>query len=191
MKKKYELSVDEYISALEKMKKSSRDRVGVLGELSATGLGGLAGAGLAGTAAGAAGVATIFGSSTFGSILGGIFVTTTPIGWVLGSVALGGVVGYGISKLVNSGGKSDAIKKMNIYELQKRVEQLQNQSQHAHKSNDKMEKVIEGLQLLIKNDKLTQNESTELLVGIEKGDMTVEFVFNTINEILKSIKIEI
>lgn len=129
MKKKDELSVEEYISALEKMKKSPKDRIGALGELGATGLGGIAGAGLASATAGAAGVATLFGSTTIGSILGGIFVTTTPLGWVVGSVAIGGVVGYGISKLVSSGGKSDAIKKMNINELQQRVTQLQNQSQ--------------------------------------------------------------
>ncbi|NMT62187.1 hypothetical protein [Marinobacter orientalis] len=189
MKKRYELSVDDYIRALEKMKKSPRDRIGILGELGATGLGGIAGAGVAGATASAAGVATIFGSSTFGSILGGIFVTTTPVGWVVGSVVVGGAVGYGISKLVSSGGKSDAIKKMNINELQQRVRQLQDQSLHTHKSNDKMRKVIEGIQLLIKNHKLTQRESTELLTGIEKGNLTVEFVFDTINEILASSKI--
>jgi len=186
MKKNHELSADEYISALEKMKKSSRDRIGVLGELGATGLGGVAGAGLAGATAGAVGVATIFGSSSLGSILGGIFVTTTPVGWVVGSVAIGGAVGYGISKLVSSGGKSDAIKQMNIRELHEKIKTLQNQSQYAQKSNDKMKKVIEGIQLLIKNNKLSQEESTALLASIEKGNMTIDFVFNTINEILAS-----
>ena len=166
------------------MKKSPRDRVGVLGDLGATGLGGVAGAGLAGATASAAGVATIFGSSTFGSVLGGIFVTTTPVGWVVGSVVVGGAVGYGISKLASSGGKSDAIKQMNVKELQERINTLNNQSQYSNKSNDKMKKVIEGIQLLIKNNKISQDESTALLAGIEKGNMTIDFVFNTINEIL-------
>lgn len=186
MKSNNQLSVDEYISALEKMKKSPRDRVGVLGELGATGLGGVAGAGLAGATASAAGVATIFGSSTVGSILGGIFVTTTPVGWVVGSVAVGGAVGYGISKLVSNGGKSDAIKQMNVRELKERIKTLQNQSQYSQKNNEKMKKVIEGIQLLIKNNKLSQEESTALLAGIEKGNMTIDFVFSTISEILSA-----
>ncbi len=186
MKAKNELTVDEYIRALEKMKKSPRDRVGVLGELGATGLGGVAGAGLAGATASAAGIATIFGSSTLGSILGGIFVTTTPVGWVVGSIAIGGAVGYGISKLANSGGKSDAIKQMNIRDLQERIRTLQNQSQYSPKTNDKMKKVIEGIQLLIKNNKISQDESTALLAGIENGSMTIDFVFSTINEILSN-----
>ena len=41
-------------------------------------------------------------------------MTTTPVGWVVGSVIVGGAVGYGVAKLVRSGGKSDAVKKMNM-----------------------------------------------------------------------------
>jgi len=143
------VSIDEYISTLEKMKKSPRDRVGILGEFGATGLGIGAGAGVAGATASAAGVATLFGSSTLASALGGVFVTTTPVGWVVGSIALGGTVGYGISKLVSSGGKNDAIKIMNIHELKSRISKLKNKSKYQSKPNDKMERVIEGIQLLI------------------------------------------
>lgn len=182
------ISVDEYIAALNKMKKSPKDRVGVLGELGATGLGGVAGAGIAGATASAAGVATLFGSSTIGSVLGGVFVTTTPVGWVVGSIALGGAVGYGISKLVSSGGKSDAIKEMNIRELKERINQLKNKSQCSNEANDKMIYIIEGIQLLIKNDRISQTESTDLLTGIEKGNISTDFAFNTIQEILASSK---
>jgi hypothetical protein len=51
-----------------------------------------------------------------------------------------------------------------------------------------MKKVIEGIQLLVKNNKISQDESTALLEGIEKGSVTVEFVFNTIDEILTTSK---
>lgn len=184
MKNNHKLTSEEYTRALDKMKKSPRDRVGVLGRLGAIVLGGSAGAGLAGATASAAGAATIFGSATLGSILGGVFVTATPIGWVVGSVAVGGAVGYGISKLASSGGKSDAIKQMNIRELQERINALQINSQNSQKSNEKIKKVIEGIQLLIKNNKISQDESTALLEGIEKGSITIDLVFDTINEIL-------
>jgi hypothetical protein len=49
-------------------------------------------------------------------------------------------------------------------------------------------KIIEGIQLLIKNNKISQKESTDLLVGIEKGSITIDFAFNTIQEILLSSK---
>jgi len=188
MSQSNKVSVEEYIRALEKMKQSPRDRIGILGELGATGLGGVAGVGVAGATASAAGVATLFGSSTLASVLGGVFVTTTPVGWVVGSIALGGTVGYGISKLASSGGKSDAIKKMNIRELKERIAKLKNQSQCPGKPNDKMSKIIEGIQLLIKNNKISQDESTDLLTGIEKGSITIDFAFDTIREILVSCK---
>jgi len=178
------ISVEEYILALEKMKESPKDRAGVLGKLGTTSLGGVAGAAMAGTTASAAGIATLFGSSTLASVLGGVFVTTTPVGWVIGGIALGGTVGYGISKLVSSGGKSDAIKEMNIQELKERISKLKSQSQYSNQPNDKMVKIIEGIQLLIKNGRISQEESTDLLTGIEKGNITVDFAFNTIQEIL-------
>ena len=183
------VSAEEYINALERMKKNPRDRIGVLGELGATGLGGVAGAGIAGATASAAGITTLFGSSTLASVLGGVFVTTTPVGWVVGSIALGATTGYGISKLVSSGGKSDAIKEMNIRELKNRITTLKNQSQYPSKPNKKMGKIIEGIQLLIKNNKISQEESTNLLAGIEKGNITINFAFNTIQEILSEIKL--
>lgn len=188
MSQSKKVRVDEYISALERMKKSPRDRIGFLGELGATGLGGVAGAGIASATASAAGVATLFGSSTLASVLGGVFVTTTPVGWIVGSIALGGAVGHGISKLVSSGGKSNAIKEMNIRELKERITKLNNQSQYSSNPDDKMGKIIEGIQLLIKNNKISQEESTDLLAGIEKGNITIDFAFNTIQDILVSRK---
>ena len=182
------VSIDEYIRALEKMKRSPRDRIAILGELGATGLGGVAGASIAGTIASAVGVATLFGSTTLASYLGGIFVTKTPVWWVVGSIVFGGAVGYGISKLIISGGKSEAIKKMNIRELEERIAKLKNESQYPSNPNDKISKVIEGLQLLIKNNKISQEESTDLLKGIEKGSITVDFAFDRIQEILMSSK---
>lgn len=61
---------------------------------------------------------------------------------------------------------------------------MRNQAQHIEKDNDKMRKIIAGIQLLIKNKKITQEESTELLTGIEKGNITIDFAFESIQEIL-------
>jgi hypothetical protein len=41
-----ELTTDDYIQALEKMKQSPNDRIGILGSLGATGLGAAAGGGI-------------------------------------------------------------------------------------------------------------------------------------------------
>ena len=92
-------------AALDKLK--GRDRVGVMGEGAALLGGAGAGAALAGSAAGMAGATTLLGSTSLASLLGGVFVTTTPIGWVVGSAAVAGAAGYGIAKLIRSGSKQD------------------------------------------------------------------------------------
>ena len=179
-----QLSVDEYINALERMKKSPRDRIGILGDLGTAGLGSLAGAGIVGTVASVAGASTILGSTTFASVLGGVIVTTTPVGWVVGSVVVGGAIGYGVSKLVRSGGKSDAVRQMNMRELNERIQELRNQAKDGDKHNDKMKEIVESLQLLIKNEKVTQEDSTGLLMSIEKGNITVDSAFDIIQAFL-------
>lgn len=184
MTQKKQLSVDEYINALERMKKSPRDRVGILGDLGTAGLGGLAGAGVAGTVASVAGASTLLGSTTVASVLGGVIVTTTPVGWVVGSVIVGGAIGYSVSKLVRSGGKSDAVRQMNIRELSERIQELRNRVKDNDKHNDKMKEILESLQLLVKNAKVSQEDSTGLLMSIEKGNITVDSAFDIIQAFL-------
>jgi hypothetical protein len=94
--------------ALDKLK--GRDRVGVAGESAAVAGSAAAGAALAGTVAGVAGASTLFGSTTLAGVLGGVFVTATPIGWVLGSAVVAGALGYGAVRLVRSGGKQDNLR---------------------------------------------------------------------------------
>lgn len=87
-----------------------KDKVGRAGELLGVASGAVAGTSLAGAAAGAAGATTLLGSSTLAGVLGGVFVTATPLGWVIGGAAAGAAVAYGITKLVRSGATQDHIR---------------------------------------------------------------------------------
>ncbi|MER0561914.1 hypothetical protein AAA518_10295 [Pseudomonas aeruginosa] len=91
--------------AVEKMR--GRDKLGLAGEQLAAVGGAAAGVAAAGSIAGAAGATTLLGSTTLAGMLGGVFVTTTPVGWVIGSAAVMGAAGYGIAKLVRSGSEQD------------------------------------------------------------------------------------
>lgn len=173
-------TVDEYIKALERMKSSPRDRVGILGELGVAGLGITAGAALSGTVAGVAGATTLAGSTALASILGGVFVTTTPIGWVVGAAAAGGAIAYAASNLVRSGGKCDAIKKITIRELEQRIRVLRLEAKQAFTHDEKMPKIITGIQYLVANFHITQEKATELLAEIEKGQISVDDAFDLI-----------
>jgi hypothetical protein len=180
-----ELSVDDYIEALEKVKNSPKDRVGILGDLSATSLGGIAGAGVAGTAASIAGATTLLGSSTLGTILGGVFITTTPIGWITGLSILGGAAGYGISRLIRSGQKNDEIISLRKSELTKRIKSLQITASLERKNDEKLKHLITIVQLLVKNDKISQQDSTALIDGVAKGSIDIKLAFQLSNNLLK------
>lgn len=94
--------------ALEKLQ--GRDRVGVAGEAAAVAGSAAAGAAVAGSVAGAAGATTLLGSTTLAGMLGGVFVTATPVGWILGSAVVAGALGYGAAKMMRSGGKQDHVR---------------------------------------------------------------------------------
>jgi hypothetical protein len=178
------LSIEEYVCALEKMKRNPRDRVGILGELGVTGLGVAAGAALSGSIAGVAGVATLAGSTTLASILGGVFVTTTPIGWIVGSVLAGGSLAYAAGKLVRSGGKCDTRRNMSIRELEQRIKAMRKEAQCSPVHNKKMSKIITCIQYLVSNFYMGQNKATEILAAIENKSLSVDEAFEHLQTIV-------
>lgn len=115
--------VEKLRYALDKMR--GRDRVGVVGESAAMAGSAAAGAALAGSVAGVAGASTLLGSTTLAGVLGGVFVTATPVGWVLGSAVVAGALGYGAVKLVRSGGKQDRLRAEMRDRLNTRLEALE------------------------------------------------------------------
>ena len=96
-----------------------RDRLGTGAQLLATAGGAGAGASAAGIAASAAGASTLLGSTTLGGLLGGVFVTTTPVGWIVGMAAAGAAAGYGITWLARSAGEQDRVRRQLARKLAK------------------------------------------------------------------------
>lgn len=178
--------MEEYIHALEKMKRSPRDRLGILGELGVTGLGVTTGIALSGTVAAASGAATLAGSTTLASLLGGVFVTTTPVGWVVGSAVVCGSLAYAIGKLVRSGGKCDTLKAETMLELERRIAVMKKEAKLSQDYDGKMANVITSIQQLVFNRCLTQDKGTEILAAVEKKSLDVDEAF----ELLQGLLIE-
>ncbi len=170
-------SKEEYLSALEKLK--GRDNVGVAGEILSSAFSASAGAVSAGALASFAGVGTILGSSTLGTVLGGVFVASTPIGWVIGCAAGAGALGYGLSKLCSSGGAED-IKRNNLSD-KIRDKLFKNQKECEKTYNANLILFIEQLQLSIKLDKITINNSERLKQLVLDGKLSVEVAIERLN----------
>jgi len=178
-----ELTTEEYIQALETMKQSPKDRVGMVAVLGGTGLGVIAGTAASGSIAAALGVTTLLGSSTLGTVLGGVLVTTTPVGWVIGAAAAAGAIGYGISKLVRSGARADVIKEMNIKDLHAEIETRKSAVEKTGVAEEKYKGLVESLQLLVKNNRISQGDCTELLRGVQGGLISYEYAFGTFEKL--------
>jgi hypothetical protein len=180
------LSMEEYIHALEKMKRSPRDRLGILGELGVTGLGVTTGVAISGTVAGVAGAATLAGSTALASLLGGVFVTTTPVGWIVGSAVVCGSLAYTLGKRVRSGSKCDTIKAQTIKELESRIAAMKKEAKLSQDDDEKMANVITTIQHLVVNRCLTQDKGTEILAAVEKKRLDIDEAF----ELLQGLLIE-
>lgn len=100
-----DLTEEQYEKALHKLK--GKDLFGVSGDATSTLMAGVAGASASGVLASAAGATTFMGSTMLGSAVGGVLVTTTPVGWVVGCTAAACAIGYGATRAIRSGERQD------------------------------------------------------------------------------------
>jgi len=177
------LNKEDYLRALERMKRSQRDRIGILGELGVTGIGTAAGVALSGMIASIVGASTLAGSTTLASIAGGVFVTTTPVGWVAGSAIAGGALAYGLGRLIKSGAKCDYLKESKIQDLKEKIEELDRAASNTQVREEKIPKVISAIQYLVFHDLINQERATEVIEEIEKKRKTIDQVFEELESI--------
>lgn len=178
-----ELTIDDYIQALETIKRSPGDRIGILGALGATGLAAAGGAAASGSIAALFGATTLLSSSTLGTLLGGVLVTTTPVGWVIGSAAAAAAVGYGLTKLVRSGAKADVVKEINAKDLAAKIEELRAAADTTQVPEEKFGRLVESFQWLVKNKRISQSDCTEYLAGVQTGLISYEYAFATVEKL--------
>jgi hypothetical protein len=111
-----------------------------------------------------------WGSWARGSALGGIFVITTPVGWVIGSAALMGAAGYGIAKMIRSGIAQDQIREEIIQRLRERLEVLS-----AEKvTPDCKPELSRLIALTLQDSAITEEAACRLVALVEAGTLKPE-----------------
>ncbi|HRK40377.1 MAG TPA: hypothetical protein PK347_18530 [Burkholderiaceae bacterium] len=174
--KEFESEEARVASAIEKLK--GRDKVGVVSEYATTAGGIAAGAVLAGKVAAVAGASTLFGSTTLATTLGGLFVVSTPVGWVIGSAALVGTAAYALSRLAASGAKQDVARKELIERLQKRLQEL-GSSQQKEQSSE----LQALLAIAIASQLITEDYAKRLVDMVEGGSLHVNVATNRLRDL--------
>lgn len=161
---------------------TGRDRLGKLGGILGTTGGVAAGASAAGAIAGAAGVSTLLGSTTLASALGGVFVATTPVGWVIGSAALAGAAGYGIAKMIRSGSREDQVREELIRRLRQRLGSI------GGKESEQvaLDELRLRLPAAIKGGMVTEEQAERMVRLVEQGALNAGVALSRIKAISAS-----
>lgn len=166
--KEFESEEARVTSAIEKLK--GRDKVGVVSEYASTAGGIAAGAVVAGKVAAVAGASTLFGSTTLATALGGLFVVSTPVGWVIGSAALVGTAAYALSRMAASGAKQDVARKELIERLQKRLQELGSSNPQKEQSSE----LQTLLAIAIASQLITEEYAKRLVDMVETGSLPLD-----------------
>ena len=171
-----DLSKEDYLNALDKLK--GRDRIGVTGEVLATSIAGAGGVAAAGTIASAAGASTLLGSSALGTVLGGVFVTATPIGWIVGCTAAAGVMGYGVAKLVKSGQKGDSSREKHRNAILERIKA------EEKKQTEVYDDFIAVMKTAVDMEVISSDTSLQMIGLVEDGSMDIQIAIDRISRLL-------
>lgn len=151
-------------------KLEGRDKVGVSAEILGTAGGAAAGAAAAGTVASLAGASTILGSTTLGSALGGVFVATTPVGWLVGSAVVAGAAGYGLAKMARSGARQDEVRKEIISRLRKRQHALEEDGSNP----PSLAEFVQLVDAALAQGSITEAQGLRLVGLVERGSLSVQ-----------------
>jgi len=173
-----------YKVALKHMKQAPKDRIGKTGTAAATSLGILGGYAAAPTAASIAGATTLVGSTKLAALLGGVLVTTTPVGWLVGGAVLGGAALYGATRLVGSGAKADEERRRSIREMEVKLTELRARSSSGSLSGSALEQIEPLLRELLSRGLLGATKAAEVRLAVSSGTMPVDFALRTLQKLL-------
>ena len=144
-----------------------RDKIGIVGDVAVVAGSAAAGVAVSGTVAGAAGATTLLGSTTLAAWLGGIFVTTTPVGWVVGSAAVAGIAGYSLTRLVRSGGWHDRIREQYSDILNTKLF-----AQHTSEGETDFAELEVLLGLAVANEAIEAAKADQILAFVKGGKLS-------------------
>jgi hypothetical protein len=180
---KLDAAADELNFVIDKLK--GKDKVGVAGEALAAVGGAAGGVAAASTIASAAGASTLLGSTSLASVLGGVFVTATPVGWVIGSAVVAGAAGYGISKLVRSGGKQDHIREQLIKKMELRLSALKKDERNELNLTELSQLLV----VAIEKDLISELKAKSMISLIENGSLDPDIAIQRLKSLIENIAI--
>lgn len=179
------ISKAQYEKALRKLK--GKDAVGRAGEVLGSAGGAVAGASAAGAIAAAAGATTLLGSTTLAGVLGGVFVTATPVGWIIGSAAVAGLAAFGLAKMIRSGTRQDAIREKLADSIKGKVRAMDSCKPGQPTEASPRLRLNLKLAKAVNTGALTEENSRRILLLVEKNALSVDVALDRVGKLSRGI----
>lgn len=172
----------QYMKALDKLE--GKDAVGRSGELLGSAGGAAAGAAAAGTIASAAGATTLLSSTTLAGALGGVFVAATPVGWIIGAAAVGGMAAFGIAKMIRSGARQDEVRANLTTSIKRKVLEIDTATKPQAVQKYLLQQLELKLAEAVKKGALPDETSQRILLLVAKNKLSVDMALDRISRLL-------
>lgn len=163
-------------------KLEQRDIVGVTGEILGV-LGGVAtGTAAAGTLATAAGVTTIPVLTSAAGWFGIAVFSATPVGWLAGVGLAGGLIAYGVGKMIHSGGMHDQIREDLMARLREKIT-----ARHLDDSAVLDPKVLSStIDAAVKQGTIDKEMAARIVTAVTNGTLDPQLAIKRVKAILTS-----
>lgn len=176
----------QLLKVIDELQTNPNDRVRILGDLGISVVGAGLGAAAAGTVATIVGTSSIPILTTAASWIGVSALAATPIGWTIGVAAMGGVLAYGVSRLIRNGGLSEGRKNELLQTYQDRLREIHFKEQSETVTSIDRNRFITSLRELIEKDAIPAKKAFQLIEAVERGSMPISQAYNLVSAILHS-----
>lgn len=164
---KIKLSQRDYEKMLDKLEKNGHSSLSEFTNIihaTATILAVAGGAACAPTVAALVGATSISGVTSIASFLGVTAVAATPIGWVAGTAVAGGMIVYGLGKLLRSGGAHCARKISLRTDILEKIQKCK--SDFSEQSDDRQFREVIRIMKIMNYSQDIDKEDGLLLIGL-------------------------
>lgn len=157
---------EQLLKNIERLEENPHDRVGILAEMGIAAIG----------AAGAGSAAALFGATTASipmitAVTGLGLAVAAPVGLVAGAAVAGGVVVYGITKLIKDGSLHEGKRQRILAECRERLQDIETKERKAALNESDKTKFHVFLKEPLKLGLISSNDAHQLMKAVENGQM--------------------
>jgi hypothetical protein len=181
------ITKDQLLKMIDGLEKNPEDKIRLLGDTGITIVGTGFGAAAAGSIAGAVGATSIFGLTAVAELVGVSVFASTPVGWIVGTAIVGGILVYGISRLIRDGGLAEGRKLELLQQYRKAVKDMAAKERADSITESDKNAFIIAIRELIDKDVIAPEEATDLIEHVEQGRIPLSQAFSMIESLLAEL----